>query len=160
MVPRTTNTITVTPANQVPWEDLQQVLGKAQCHAGLCYCQRFKIRASEWASVTDEERAHRLREQTDCGHPESDTTTGLVAYLDGAPAAWCAVEPRVAYPGLRGTRTVWADRDEDKDDAGVWAVTCFFVRPEYRWQGLTYALAEVAVEFARKQGAHAVEAYP
>jgi hypothetical protein len=47
-----------------------------------------------------EERDFRLRQQTDCGHPESDTTSGLVAYLDGEPVGWCAVEPRTAYKGL------------------------------------------------------------
>ena len=153
-------TVRVVPANQVPWADLEQVLGKARCHGRLCYCQRRKIRATEWASVTDEERAHRLRVQTDSGHPESDTTTGMVAYLDDEPVGWCAVEPRTAYPALRSARTVWAGRSEDKDDAGVWAVTCFVVRTEHRWQGLTYALAAAAVEFARQQGARAVEGYP
>jgi GNAT superfamily N-acetyltransferase len=159
MVPRTSAAIRVVPANQVPWEDLDKVLGKLRCHGGLCYCQRLKIRATEWASVTDEERAHRLRAQADCGHPESGTTTGLVAYLEDEPAGWCAVEPRTAYPGLRGTSTVWAGRTEDKDDDGVWAVTCFAVRTEYRWQGLTYALAAVAVDYARQHGARAVEGY-
>jgi GNAT superfamily N-acetyltransferase len=110
--------------------------------------------------VTDDERAHRLRVQTDCGHPESGTTAGMVAYLEAEPAGWCALEPRVSYQGLRSARTVWAGRGEDKDDAGMWAVTCFVVPAEYRWQGLTYALAAAAVEFARNQGARAVEGYP
>jgi hypothetical protein len=58
-----------------------------------------------WASVGAEELAFRLRTQTDCGHPESGTTSGLVAYLDGEPVGWCAVEPRTAYPRLlRSTR--------------------------------------------------------
>jgi GNAT superfamily N-acetyltransferase len=152
--------VRVLPANQVPWADLEQVLGKARCHGGRCYCQRFKIRASQWSAVTDEERAHRLRDQTDCGHPESGTTTGMLGYLDNEPAGWCALEPRTAYPALRSVRTVWARRGEDKDDTGVWAVTCFVVRTEYRWQGLTYALAAAAVGFARRHGARAVEGYP
>jgi hypothetical protein len=38
---------------------------------------------------------HRLRQQTECGHPRSETTSGFVAYLDGEPVGWCAVE---AYP--------------------------------------------------------------
>ena len=159
MVPRTTAPIRIVPANQVRWEDLEKVLGKVRCHGGLCYCQRLKIRATQWKSITDEDRAHRLRAQTDCGHPESDTTSGLVAYVEGEPVAWCALEPRTAYPGLLVTRTAWAGRAEDKSDAGVWAVTCFIVKTEHRWQGITYALASAAVEFARARGAHAVEGY-
>ena len=63
--------------------------------------------------VPTEERADRLRQQTDAGHPESDTTSDLVAYLDGEPVGWCAVEPRSHYEGLvRNNRVPWQGRDE------------------------------------------------
>lgn len=71
-----------------------------------------------------------------------------------------AVEPRTAYPKLRTSRIPWAGRDEDKDDDGVWAVTCFAIRKGYRGRGLTYALAQATVDFARERGARALEAYP
>ena len=101
-----------------------------------------------------------MRDQTDCGHPDSDTTSGLVAYLDGEPAGWVAVEPRIAYPKLRTARVPWTGRNEDKDDEGVWAVTCFVVRKGYRGRGLTYPLALATIGFARDRGARALEAYP
>jgi GNAT superfamily N-acetyltransferase len=61
-----------------------------------------------------------------------------------------------------GTRSQvpWAGRHEDKDDDGVWAVTCFAVRAGYRKRGLMYELAAAAVEHARERGAQAVEGYP
>ena len=103
----------------------------------------------------------RLRQQTDCGHPESGTTSGLVAYVDGEPAGWCAVEPRPSYTGLlRVYRVPWDGRDEDKTDDSVWAVTCFVTRAGYRGQGVSYALARAAVDFARGRGARAIEGYP
>jgi hypothetical protein len=81
-----------------------------------CLCQRFKTRGRQWdseeASPPVAQRAARLREQTRCGHPEADTTSGLVAYLDGEPVGWSAVEPRGAY--VRLGRTPWAGRAEDK----------------------------------------------
>jgi GNAT superfamily N-acetyltransferase len=108
--------------------------------------------------VSDEERAHRLRTQTGCGHPDTSTTSGLVGYLAKEPVAWCAVEPRTAY--LRLTRQVtWAGRNEDKTDEGIWAITCTLTRTPYRWQGFTYQMIAAAVEFARERGARAVEAY-
>ncbi len=70
------------------------------------------------------------------------------------------MEPRNAYPRLRNSRIPWNGRDEDKDDAGVWAVTCFVVRKAYRRSGLTYALAQAAIDHARGRGARAIEAYP
>ena len=108
-----------------------------------------------------EERAERLRQQTDCGHPESGTTSGLVAYLDGEPVGWCAVEPRTAYAGLlRVYRVPWVGRAEDKTDDSVWAVTCFVTRAGYRRRGVSRALARAAVDFASERGARALEGYP
>lgn len=90
----------VVPANQTPWHDIEQVLGKARCHGGLCYCLRFKLGSSSWTVMPDEERAHRLREQTDCRHAESGSTSGLLAYADSEPVGWCNVEPPTAFPYL------------------------------------------------------------
>ena len=127
-----------------------------------CWCQRYKMQPREsWASVGADELAFRLRTQTDSGHPESDTTSGLVAYLDGQPVGWCAVEPRSHYPRLlRNTRVPWEGRAEDKADESVWAVTCFVTRAGFRRRGISRALTRAAVDFARERGARALEGYP
>jgi GNAT superfamily N-acetyltransferase len=151
--------ITVVPANQASWEDLQTVLG-TRGDASRCQCQWFKIRDMDWRSVPVEERAERLREQTGCGQPGARTTSGLVAYLDGEPAGWCAVQPRTAYVRLLRTRVPWTGRAEDKTDDGVWAVTCFVTRTGFRRRGVSRALARAAVDFARARGARAIEGYP
>ena len=153
--------IVVVPANEASWEDLQTVFG-TRGPAARCQCQRFKLRPREaFASFPAEERAHRLRRQTDSGHPGSRTTSGLVAYLDAEPAGWCAVEPRPAYTGLvRNNRVPWEGRAEDKADDSVWAVTCFFTRVGFRKRGVSRALARAAVDFARERGARAIEGYP
>ena len=98
--------------------------------------------------------------QTDCGHPRSKTTSGLVAYLDGEPVGWCAVEPRTVYPRLPRQRLAWKERGEDLADDSVWAVSCFVTRAGFRRRGVTYALARAAVDFARQRGARALEGYP
>ena len=153
--------IAVVPANEASWEDLQTVFG-TRGPACTCQCQRFKLRPREsFRSFPAEERAERLRQQTDSGHPESRTTSGLVAYLDGEPVGWCAVEPRAAYAGLvRTFRVPWEGRDEDKTDDSVWAVTCLFTRAGFRRRGVSRALARAAVDFARERDAHAIEGYP
>jgi GNAT superfamily N-acetyltransferase len=155
------SSISVVPANEASCEDLQTIFG-SRGEASRCQCQRYKLRRREaFRSFPVEERAHRLRQQTECGHPESDTTSGLVAYLDGEPVGWCAVEPRTAYEGLvRNNRVPWVGRDEDKSDDRVWAVTCLFTRAGFRKRGISRALARAAVEFARERGADAIEAYP
>jgi GNAT superfamily N-acetyltransferase len=153
--------ITVVPANEASWDDLRSVFG-TRGQAARCRCQRYKLAPREsFGSFPVEERAHRLRQQTDCGHPESGTTSGLVAYLDGEPAGWCAVEPRTAYVGLlRSFRVPWVDRSEDKSDDSVWAVTCVLTRAGFRKRGISRTLVRAAVDHARGHGARAVEGYP
>lgn len=154
-----TGTITVVPANEASWEDLQAVLGtRGDPH--LCQCQRFKIGRHEWTAPPLEERAERLRSETECGFPDAAATSGLVAYLDEEPAGWCAVEPRPAFPRLATVRVPWAGRQQDRGDPGVWAVTCFVTRVGFRRRGVSRALAAASVDFARSRGARALEGYP
>jgi GNAT superfamily N-acetyltransferase len=156
-----TGALSVVPANEASWEDLQTVFG-TRGTAAFCQCQRYKLRPREaFRNFPVEERAHRLRVQTECGNPGSETTSGLVAYLDGEPVGWCAVEPRPAYAGLvRNNRVPWEGRDEDKTDDSVWAVTCLFTRAGFRKRGVSRALARAAVVIARGRGARALEGYP
>jgi GNAT superfamily N-acetyltransferase len=157
--PITPAQLSIIPANQASWADLQAVFGTAD-YPGMCYCQHYKTRDCHWSSLSGEERHRRLREQTRCDDQGARTTSGLVAYLGQEPVGWVAVEPRTAYPRLPKVRTVWSGRQEDKTDDGVWAVTCFVTRKGYRKRGITYALAAATVGFARDQGARALEAYP
>ncbi|HEX4789194.1 MAG TPA: GNAT family N-acetyltransferase [Actinospica sp.] len=153
------DTIEVRPANEASWEDLQAVFGE-RGDPHFCQCQRYKLGHWGWTPFPQETRAQALREEAECGQDDAESTSGLIAYLDGEPAGWCNVEPRVAFPGLRTTRVPWPGRKEDKDDPSVWSVTCFVVRAGYRGRGLTYALAAASVDFARERGARALEGYP
>ena len=156
-----TESLTIVPANRAACQDLQTVFGARGSAAG-CQCQRFKLAPREaFKSYPAEERARRLRAQTNCGQPRATTTSGMVAYLDGEPVGWCAVEPRPAYEGLlRVYRVPWEGRAEDKTDESVWAVTCVFIRAGFRRRGIGYALARATIVFARERGARALEAYP
>jgi GNAT superfamily N-acetyltransferase len=151
--------VSVVPANAATWADLQAVFG-TRGDAARCWCQWFKLPNADWRDVPMEVRAARLRSQTACGDPGAPATSGLVAYLEGEPVGWCAVEPRRVYPRLLRGEVPWAGRDEDRDDAGVWVVTCFVVRTGFRRRGVSRALAIAAVPFARDRGARALEGYP
>jgi GNAT superfamily N-acetyltransferase len=151
----------IKPANEAACGDLEAVFG-TRGPAALCQCQRYKLAPGEaFSKFPVDERRARLEEQTGCGRPDATSTSGIVAYLDGVPVGWCAVEPRMAYGGLlRVYRLPWEGRDEDREDPTVWAVTCVFVRAGHRGRGISYALAAAAIEHARRRGARAVEAYP
>lgn len=153
--------VTVVPASTAACDDLATVFGTRGAPS-RCWCQRYKLAPREsFGAVPAEDRADRLRDQTGCGQARSGGTSGLVAYLDGEPVGWCAVEPRTAYTGMARVHKVpWEGRDEDKADDSVWAVTCFVTRAGFRRRGLTLVLARAAVEHARSGGARALEAYP
>src|SRR5258705_13364060 len=111
--------VTVVPANEASWQDLRAIFGD-RGYAAYCQCQRFKFK--NWAdqkATPLAERMRRLEAQTHCGHPSARVTSGLVAYLDGEPVGWCAVEPRTAYIRIPPARTALKARDEDKDDDSV-----------------------------------------
>lgn len=156
----TEDDLTVRPANEASWEDLETVLG-SRGDPSRCWCQRFRMRPKEsWASVGAEELSRRFREQTGCDQAAA-TTSGLVAYFGDDPVGWCAVEPRNVYLRmLRNNRVPWEGRSEDKNDDSVWALTCFISRAGCGRRGVTSALARAAVAFAREQGASALEGYP
>jgi GNAT superfamily N-acetyltransferase len=156
--PFRTDELTVVPANEATAEDLALVFGSTD--AGRCRCQRFKVQGWIWRDSTQEQREAALEQQTACGVPDASRTSGLVAYAGEEPVGWVAVEPRPAYPKLRSSRVPWTGREEDRDDDGVWSVTCFVVRRGFRRRGLTYVLARATVPHARGRGARALEGYP
>lgn len=80
---------------------------------------------------------------------------GLLAYRDGEPVGFASVGPRVGYPRVDTSKT-----SPPVDDLPVWAVPCFYVHRAHRAGGVTTALLRAAVEYARKEGAPAVEGYP
>lgn len=79
---------------------------------------------------------------------------GLLAYVDGEPAAWCSVAPRETFVGLGGVE------EPGEDPATVWSLTCFYVRNAFRHRGLMDRLIEEASRHARENGAEVIEAYP
>jgi len=79
---------------------------------------------------------------------------GLLAYVDGEPAAWCSVAPRETFVALGGVE------EPGEDESTVWSLTCFYVRNAFRHRGLMDRLIEEAARHAREHGGSVIEAYP
>ncbi len=86
---------------------------------------------------------------------EAGEEPGILAYVDGEPAAWCALAPRQEYGRLARSRIL-----KPVDDKPVWSVVCFFVARRCRGQGLTVGLLEAAAEHVRRRGGTLLEGYP
>lgn len=109
--------ISIVPASEASWDDLQAAFG-SRGDPAACQCQFYKIVNAQCRLLPIAERAARLREETDCASRDRAPRQGLVAYYDGQPAGWCALEPRTAYPRLLSTRVPWTGRTEDRTMPG------------------------------------------
>jgi GNAT superfamily N-acetyltransferase len=85
----------------------------------------------------------------------AEAPPGVLAYVDGVVAGWCAIAPRELYPRLDGARATTR-----VDDDAVWSVVCFFIRRGMRGKGLAGRLLAAAVELAAQHGARMIEGYP
>lgn len=92
----------------------------------------------------------KLKELTDSGQP-----LGVVAYLEDRPVGWCSISPRKSLERLNTSRYF-----KPVDDVDVWSITCLFVLPGQRRQGLSVRLIRAACAYAEGLGATVIESYP
>jgi GNAT superfamily N-acetyltransferase len=137
------------PATADRWADLEALFGpRGAC--GGCWCMHWRQSRSEYEKKKGEANRRALKKLVSQGPPP-----GLVAYVNGIPAGWCAVAPRDTYPRLAHSRVL-----APVDSAEVWSVPCFFIARKYRRTGLASKLLAAAAEYARKRGAKILEGYP
>ncbi len=146
-------TITTRPATAEVWDDVVAAMTGGG-DGGSCWCQWFRATSAEWSASKTGERRAALEHEIAAG-----PVRGLVAYVDGAPAGWVRIAPRIEQGRVTRSR-ISRTSPAPMTDPGVWAITCLQVRREHRGLGVTRALVASAVEFARASGATAVEAYP
>jgi GNAT superfamily N-acetyltransferase len=144
--------IDVRPASDVPWADVESVMSTPG-DPRACWCQYFKVTGAVFDRMDVAAKSDSLHEQTTSGTP------GLIAYVDGRPAGWVAVEPRAAFPRLLRSRAA-SRMARPLDATSVWSIVCFVVARDFRRRGVGGAMVEAAVEHARANGATTIEAYP
>ena len=137
------------PLDPGRWQDFEHLFGPRGACAG-CWCTYWKLPRKDFKAGQGEQNRLAQKQIVDSGR-----IPGLLAYVDGDPAGWVAVEPRVNYPVLNNSRIL-----KPLDDNPVWSVTCFYVTRRYRNQGLTVALLKAAIDYVANQGGEVLEGYP
>jgi len=137
------------PLTQKLWRDFEMLFGSHGACGG-CWCMYWKLRGKDFSENTGDTARQMQKSIVD-----SKTVPGLLAYSEGYPVGWVAVEPRSAYPKLAHSRTLKA-----VDDQEVWSITCFFVEKKQRRKGITVELLKAAAEHVKKQGGQIIEGYP
>jgi GNAT superfamily N-acetyltransferase len=141
--------VEVVPATADRFDDVAAVLGPKNPTSSVCWCLSHRLDAKANTSLVGPARGDYVREL--CKRP---VAPGVLAFEDGEVAGWAAVAPRAELPFARSTKIPHVD------DLPVWSAWCVRVRPGHRKRGISHALLEGAVEYARDQGAPAVEGYP
>lgn len=141
-------TLTVRPLTPDLWPQLEELFGRVGACNG-CWCMYWRIGSAYTERPRDENRKA-FKRIVQKGPPP-----GLLAFAGDLCVGWAQVTPRAALPKLataRYTRAV--------DDTPVWSVSCFYVRKGWRGKGVSKALIDAAVSYAKKAKAPALEAYP
>ncbi|MGA8849288.1 MAG: GNAT family N-acetyltransferase [Dehalococcoidia bacterium] len=131
------------------WNELERLFGKHGADGG-CWCMWWRQTRAEFNRQRGEPNRIAFRTIV-----ESGIVPGLLAYSDGEPVGWCAVEPRESYPALDRSRTL-----ARVDYEPVWSIPCFYVARHFRGRGLMLELLAAAINWAGRHGARIVEAYP
>jgi GNAT superfamily N-acetyltransferase len=140
--------IEVRPAHD--FEDMATMFAPKKPESSVCWCLSWRLSSKENRELKGTDRADKVREL--CAR---DHAPGVLAYSDGEVAGWAGVAPRAELHPFANSKKI-----PHVDDLPVWSIWCIRVRPGYRKQGVTRALIDGAVEYARACGAPAVESYP
>jgi GNAT superfamily N-acetyltransferase len=126
------------------------MVGPTRPDASVCWCLSYRLTSSkENRELVGPARGQRVRQLVRQSPPP-----GVLAYDGDEVVGWAAVHPR-ANTGFARNRKI-----PHVDDLEVWSVWCIRVRPGHRGQGISHHLLTGAVEFARANGAAAIEGYP
>ncbi|HSV38592.1 MAG TPA: GNAT family N-acetyltransferase [Nocardioidaceae bacterium] len=142
-------TIEVKPATLARFEDVATILGPKNPQSSVCWCLSHRIDAKTNQSLVGPERGEYVKKLC-----RRRVSPGVLAYEDSEVVGWAAVAPRSELPFARSTKIPHVD------DLPVWSVWCIRVRPGHRGKGISHALLEGAVAYARSKQAPAVEGYP
>ena len=141
--------IEVTPARE--FADIATMFAPKKPESSVCWCLSWRLSAKENRALTGEARADKVKALA-----RRAIAPGVLAHNDdGEVVGWAGVAPRKDLHPIEHSRKI-----PHIDDLPVWSVWCIRVRPGFRKQGITAALIDGAVDYARASGAPAVESYP
>jgi predicted GNAT family acetyltransferase len=148
-------THTIVPLTPDLWPAFEALFGKQGACYG-CWCTYFRLPPAARRASNHQSNKEHIRERIEAGPPP-----GLLALRDGVADGWMQIGPRLDVPEWNNAGRASAPTETgDACDAGVWAISCFFVKTKARGQGLTHRMVAAGVDHARKNGARRLEACP
>ncbi len=141
--------IAVKPATLARFDDVATMLGPKNPESSVCWCLSHRVDSKTNQELVGPARGGYVRKL--CGRK---VAPGVLAYEGAEVVGWAAVAPRSELPFARSRKIPHIDQ------LPVWSVWCIRVRPGHRGKGISHALLDGAVAYARSRGAPTVEGYP
>jgi len=141
--------IAIRPATLARFPDVAIMVGPKNPDSSVCWCLSHRLDAKTNRSLVGRARGDYVKQLC-----RRRVAPGVLAYEDRDVVGWAAIAPRSELPFARSTKIPHID------DQPVWSVWCIRVRPGHRGKGISHALLEGAVAYARSKGAPVVEGYP
>ncbi|MFA4794630.1 GNAT family N-acetyltransferase [Leptospira kirschneri] len=136
--------VIIRPVDKNNWSDFETLFeSKGSPH--YCWRMAWRMTGEERKNNTTENRKKFIKQRV-----MSKTPIGLIGYINQEAIAWCSIAPRETYRSLGG----------DENLENVWSIVCFFVKKEYQRGRMATTFIESAKDYAKKNGAKYIEAYP
>ena len=142
--------LTFQPVTKANWNKFVQLFG-ARGACGNCWCMwpRLKKRDFDEGKV-DEGNKSAMKDLVWSRKP-----TGILAFYEDQPIAWCAFAPREDFLKLENSRV-----HKRIDNEPVWSIPCFFIDKNFRRLGVSVAILKGVIKYAQKEKIKIIEAYP
>ena len=142
--------LTFEPLSNANWPKFVQLFGnKGSC--GNCWCMYYRLSKADFA----EGKAEGGNKEAMQNLVIENKPTGILAFYEGQPIAWCAFAPREDFIKLEKSRV-----HKRIDDLTVWSIPCFFIDKAFRRQGVSIELLKGVIRYAKENNISIIEAYP
>jgi GNAT superfamily N-acetyltransferase len=144
------NQLTFEPLTRTNWNKFLLLFGeKGAC--GNCWCMYYRRSKSDFQEgKADEGNKNAMKELV-----WADKPAGIIGLYEGQPIAWAAFATREDFIKLEKSRV-----HKRIDDLAVWSIPCFFIDKHFRRNGVSVALLNGVISFAKENGINIIEAYP
>jgi GNAT superfamily N-acetyltransferase len=134
--------IATSPLSLENWRDFASLMsGDAQCNE--CWCLNHHLPPGCPTGLTAQKKKFELVSQS--------LATGLLAYSENRCVGWIAIDPLAELTG----HDCSAEAEQ-----GQWTIHCIFVKDGFRGLGVSRALIQAAIHFAKQHGAEILTAFP
>ena len=144
------NQLIFEPLTKTNWPKFVQLFGnKGAC--GNCWCMYYRLPKADFTEGKVEEGNKEAMQSL----LMENKPTGIIAFYEGQPIAWCAFAPREDFIKHEKSRV-----HKRIDDLPVWYIPWFFIDKAFRRQGVSVELLKGVISYAKENNISIIEAYP